>query len=128
MHSCLSKYDDENVQKSRIMDRLQHLQDSFNRFDTDMLMTNYHNDFYHNGRDIITQKMVWRERNAYYSSMDIEILNIDIMDDIAIVSFSLYYKDNNSVYGPYFEPDFEGDFSYFYYDKGEWLIYGNQSK
>ena len=128
LFSCLSKYEDEDVQRSRIADRLQHILEGFNRLDSDMIMTNYHPDFYHYGTDIYTQQFIWLERTITYSSMEIKILSIEILEDYAVARFMVSYKDHANEYGPYLEPEFNGDFSYFYYDKGEWLVYGNQKR
>ena len=126
--SCNSKYDDENAQKSMISDRLFRVQEAFNMSNWDSIMLNYHPDFYHFGRDYHTQTIVWREKMALYNRMDFEILNIDLFDEFAEVRFLLYYYDNTSVHGPFVEPDTFGDMSYFFYDRGDWLIYGNQRR
>jgi len=126
--SCFSNTNDDDIQRSRIMDRLQRVQEAFNQANWDTIMNYYHPNFYHNGQNYYTQRLIWREMTAFYNRISIDIINIDVNEDYAIARFVLYYYDMNNQYGPYIEPEHRGDISYFYYDRGEWWVYGNQKR
>ncbi|MCL2062812.1 MAG: hypothetical protein FWG98_00370 [Candidatus Cloacimonetes bacterium] len=126
--ACITNYDDDNVQRSRIADRLKMVEEAFNWSTTDSIMNNYHPDFLHFGDDFHTQKIIWNEIKIFFPRMDIEILDIEIIGDYAIASFLLNYWDNTEARNTFPEPESFGYMSYFIYDRGEWWIYGNQKK
>ena len=126
--SCMRNYDDENAQRSRIVDIIENVRIGFIQFNPDKIMSNYHPDYRHFGIDYTSQRFIWQNETLKYNYMEVEILEIDLFDDYAIARFLLKYRDTNNTYGPYVEPDYQGYFSYFYYEKGEWWIYGNQQR
>ena len=128
LFSCLSSSKDEDIQRSRIANVLQKIEESFRQANWDTIMDNYHPDFIHNGRNYHTQRIVWRERTALYNRLEIEVISIEILEDYAMAKLILYYYDMTTQHGPFIEPEYIGDMSFFYYDKGQWLIYGNQDR
>ena len=124
--SCLTNHSDETIQKSIISDKLQRISESFFRLNSEAIMNLYHPDFLHNGVAFSSQKFVWESRMIYYYMMDIEVISIEIVDDYALARLKVYYYDRQNKQGPFIEPEHNGDFSFFVYDKGDWWIFGNR--
>ena len=124
--SCVTKGNDENIQKSLISDILQRVKEDFNKAESNAIMAYYHHDYFHRGMNYNAQRFVWSDRLTLYNMIDIDILKIEIMGDYAMARLKVTYYDQENSYGPYIEPEHFGDLSYFYYDKGVWKIYGNR--
>ena len=124
--SCNLNSNDDNVQRSRISDVLYRIEDAFNQRNNNAIMQHYHQDFLHNGMNHNGQSFIWSDRMTLYNILDIEIVSIELDGYLALVRMKLSYSDRETKYPPFFEPETSGDLSYFFHERGEWKIYGNQ--
>jgi len=126
--SCLSKSNDEKIQKSLIRDIIMEIETAFNRKDLDGIMKHYHVDYLHFGKDFQNQKWEWQSRINDYARIEFDLRNIILSNDYAIVEMIIYYYDRDSITPSFYtyEPQTSGDLSYFFYNFREWVIFGNQ--
>ncbi|MCL1827226.1 MAG: hypothetical protein FWG20_04205 [Candidatus Cloacimonetes bacterium] len=120
LSSCLGS--DDNTQKSVIKDILHQIQSSFNQRDLSSIYRYYHRDFKHNGNTYDGIVAVWQDRYNRYSSVEIDIVDIDINVDFAIAKIKVTFGREPT----YIDPEMHGDMSYFVYQFGEWKIVGNE--
>ncbi len=116
----------EEADEAEIRDILDSIRDSFNQFDQDGIMQNYHPDFLHNADNYIFEEIVWHDRLAQYYMITFSEITIDPQGDFATANFimTLYDYEGGSVISQ--EPDDNGDVSYFYRELSSWKICGNE--
>ena len=117
----------KNIEQSIIRDILQDIQISFNQRELDKILSYYHLDFFHKGRDIYAITNDWQHYLNIYLELNIEIIDIDIRDYEAIARIKVTWKDQNTTYPTYIDPETKGEMSYFYLDQRDWKIIGNGS-
>jgi hypothetical protein len=111
----------EDADKAEILDILDAIKVSFNQFDLDGIMENYHPDFLHNTDNYIFEENVWQERIAQYYLIDFLDIEIELHYNFATVSFTM--KLDEDIFN---EPEDHGDVSYFYRELVGWKICGNE--
>jgi hypothetical protein len=111
----------EDADKAEILDILDAIKVSFNQFDLDGIMENYHPDFLHNTDNYIFEENVWQERIAQYYLIDFLDIEIELHYNFATVSFTM--KLDEDIFN---EPEDHGDVSYFYREFEGWKICGNE--
>jgi len=123
MCSCGLTKDDDKVQKARIADIVQRIQDAFNRNEVDKIMSYYRNDFMHNGFNEDSVRYWWIQKRAENKMIDkINIINIEINETYARADIIIDFINFDDIRIPY-----PGDrMAYFYHERGYWRIYGNQ--
>lgn len=122
--SCESS-DSDTIAQREIRDILYDVSSDFNFENMDGIMEHLHIDYLHNGMNSYNFNMLWLDRMAVYSLLEIEVLYIDLNGDTAVVHSN--NKFSNSTETQIFnEPDDSGDISYFRRENGVWYIYGNQ--
>ena len=124
--SCNLTRNDDDVQRARISDILHRVRDGFNSRDINSIMSFYHDDFLHQGFTVRTQQSIWLERFEY-NMLEVEIIGIDIRDEYAVARMRLRFHDGRGI-TEVWAPEMLGDMSYFYHERGEWLIHGNRER
>jgi hypothetical protein len=125
--SCSTSTSESDIQKSQISDILIHIEEGFNEFNADKIISYFHTDFLFDGKNLTNIYYDWQDRMTLYSMIKIEILDIELQDDYATAYLKIYFYDTNNRYGPFLTPEMYGDLAYFFYDKGQWQLFGNQS-
>ena len=116
---------DKNIEFSIIRDILQDIQISFNQRELDKILSYYHPDFLHKGKNIYAITNDWQHYMNTYLELNIEIIDLDIRDYEAIARIKITWKDQNHTYPPYIDPETRGEMSYFYKEHRDWKIIGN---
>ena len=117
----------KNIERSIIRDILQDIQISFNQRELDKILSYYHPDFFHKGKNIYAITNDWQHYLNTYLELNIEIIDIDIRDYEAIARIKITWKDQNTTYPTYIDPETKGEMSYFYLEQRDWKIIGNGS-
>ena len=128
LNSCIFS-DKESIDKAQILDILKQIEYSFNQFDLEPIMKNYHPDFFHRGKTFYNEESVWIDRKVLYLNLLIDDIKITLDHNFAIVRMKVYFWEyHNEIPIQFIEPEINGDMSYFYFDDyiGEWKIFGNQ--
>ena len=120
MLSCTKSH--SNTEKSIITDIIQQIQISFNQRDLESLFKLYSRDFRHNGTSLDGILVTWQDRYNRYTNLQIDIIDIDIINDSAIVKLKVTFDREPT----YIDPEMHGDMSYFYKLYGDWKIVGNE--
>jgi len=110
----------EELDKNDILDIFDSIQLSFNIYDLDGIMLNYHQDFYHDGDFNWERDVIWVSRLADYDVLLFENIEITLNGNYATVSFFMHLDSIT-----FEEPSEDnGDISYFYYDMENWKVCG----
>ena len=125
--SCGLTKDDDAVQQARIADIIQRIMDAFNRNDeVDKIMSYYHRDFLHDGLNDDYARHWWRGKRVENSMIESvsgqRSIEIDGSYARAVLVINFINLENMQI--PY--PGYI--MSYFYHERGEWKIYGNQKR
>lgn len=125
--SCESS-DSDTIAQREIRDILYDVSSDFNLHIMDGIMEHLHIDYLHNGMNSYNFNMLWLDRMAEYSLLEIEVLYIDLNGDTAIVHSNNKFTSSTGTHEIqiFKEPDDSGDISYFRRENGVWYIYGNQ--
>jgi hypothetical protein len=121
LNSCDTSSPKE-IANAEIEEIFENLRSTFNLGDLVSILSYYHPDFLHNGDDFQDEETVWVLRLNQYSSLDFGNLDINLSNDFATVSFTLFLEDDE-----FSEPSAEkGDLSYFYSTYNGWMLCGNE--
>lgn len=116
----------QSQDKAEIENIIYDISRDFNWNDIPGIVAYLHPDYRHNGMQGMQFRELWLNRKTTYELLDFVIHDIAISGDYAIVSMQLSFQTSGEDL-VYEEPQTSGDISYFYYDQGEWQLYGNQS-
>ncbi len=125
--SCKKASSSDDLNKGDIIQILQGIEDHFNMIETNQIFNFYDDDFFHRGKSIIQERIIWQDRQAQFSNLTFKNIDIDLENNYATVSFLMVFSDgqNETIF---IEPHDIGDVSYFKKINNEWKIYGNQTR
>ncbi len=125
--SCSGSTKNSDIQKSLIADVLFRIEEAFNEFNADKIISYYHTDFLHAGVNLMNAYYDWQDRMTLFNRIEIEVLDIELNGEYATAFLKIYFFDTDNPYGPFLTPERYGDLAYFIHDKGKWSLYGNQT-
>jgi ketosteroid isomerase-like protein len=117
--------DTQDQDETEIRDIIYDIAHDFSWNDVEGIMAHVHPDFRHNGIYREELRDLWLQRRAQYELLDCEVTQVDVDGDYAVVHMLMTFTSNTGNLS-YPEPETQGDASYFRYDLGAWLLYGNQ--
>ena len=117
--------DPDTAAERDIRDLIYELGRDFNWNNIDGIMGKMHPEYRHKGMYQMQLRQLWLDRLAQYSLMETSISRVEINGDYAIVFLQATFSSPSGSL-TFIEPEDNGDYSYFYYDRGKWWIYGDQ--
>lgn len=116
----------EAISQKEIRDLLYELSLDFNLGNVYGMLDKVHNDYLHKGKIVWHLNQEILDRMGRFQLLEIEVLYIELQGDRYAVAHTRDHYSSSLENVTYNEPESSGYFSYFYRDKGKWLIYGNQ--
>jgi len=111
--------------EQEIRDLIYDLTQAFNWGDINAIMAPVHPSFRHKGMYGMQLRQLWLDRMARFPLLEITVSSVEVNGNYAVAHFSmLFTSSTESILST--EPQDNGDLSYFIYDAGKWLIYGDQ--
>ncbi len=122
--SCSDLTSTEDLDKSRLDDIFDAIENGFNENNIEVIMEKYHLNFLHNENNYNDERNIWDIRITQYDQIIIENLEFKIIENWATVNFTLKFIYNEEI-TIYEEPTNElGDISYFYKEFNNWFVCG----
>lgn len=118
--------DAESLSQKEIRDILYDISLDFNLGNSYGILDHVHQNYLHKGQITWHLNDEILDRMARFQLLEIEVLFIELDGNFAIAHTRDHYSSSIEDY-TYSEPEDTGYFSYFYRDRGSWLIYGDQN-
>lgn len=123
--SCDSE-SSETISQREIRDVLYELSLDFNLGNVYGMLDKVHNEYLHKGNIVWHLNEEILDRMARFNLLEIEVLYVEFQGDRYAVAHTIDHYSSAIENVTYNEPESSGYLSYFYRDKGTWLVYGNQ--
>lgn len=125
--SCSADSSSEEIHSQIIINTLEEIKHSFNYFDIDGVMSDFDEDFYHNGLTKGEIELVWQERMSVYDVLKLEEYEVYLDLPFALARFKMTFENEYETEITFEPSEKKGDISYFFYSDGKWSIIGDLS-